>query len=392
VQNSNLVLTAEQRTSAGREPDGSAETLWGRMKGGMGDRVVRERPEGLAEKKGAGKKKRGGAADGEEAFDLPKRRKVGAGGRRLRSGCRVCRLLCRTFDRRAGCLAASAAAHRSCPPACLPPLHLLAGLQGAGGGMSVLDIDTAGFYRPRTKETREAYEALLSVIREQFGDQPADVLRGAADEVLASLKNDRTNDPSRKKEVDSLLGPVADEKFAQLVALGKLITDYAPTAEAVSAGGVGELGVDGGAGQARAGGPVLGGAVRQQASGVGLAAGDSTACWMAGAARGSLLLLMRRPSSFPPLQLAAADGEGALDEEIGVAVEFEDEDDEEEGDEELQEVVVSGRQRGGRGVRCCRQEQWSGSCRNAMSASLAGWGSGQLCMCSCLFVYQLPAG
>ena len=133
--------------------------------------------------------------------------------------------------------------------------------------MSVLDIDTAGFYRPRTKETREAYEALLSVIREQFGDQPADVLRGAA-----------------------------------------------------------------------------------------------------------------------------ADGEGALDEEIGVAVEFEDEDDEEEGDEELQEVVVSGRQRGGRGVRCCRQEQWSGSCRNAMSASLAGWGSGQLCMCSCLFVYQLPAG
>jgi hypothetical protein len=54
-----------------------------------------------------------------------------------------------------------------------------------------LDIDTAGLYRPRTKETREAYEALLSVIQGQFGDQPADVLRGAADEVLAALKNDR---------------------------------------------------------------------------------------------------------------------------------------------------------------------------------------------------------
>lgn len=58
--------------------------------------------------------------------------------------------------------------------------------------MSVLDIDTAGLYRPRTKETREAYEALLSVIQTQFGDQPADVLRGAADEVLAALKNDRS--------------------------------------------------------------------------------------------------------------------------------------------------------------------------------------------------------
>jgi hypothetical protein len=30
-----------------------------------------------------------------------------------------------------------------------------------------------------------------------------------------------------------LLGPVPDERFAQLVALGKLITDYAPD-EAVS--------------------------------------------------------------------------------------------------------------------------------------------------------------
>jgi hypothetical protein len=33
--------------------------------------------------------------------------------------------------------------------------------------------------------------------------------------------------------VDALLGVVADEKFAQLVALGKMITDYAPS-EAVS--------------------------------------------------------------------------------------------------------------------------------------------------------------
>ncbi|KAL4451451.1 hypothetical protein ABPG75_007113 [Micractinium tetrahymenae] len=175
--NSNLVLTAEQRTSAGREPDGSAESLWGRLKGQMGDRVTRERPEGLQKKPA---RKREGAEG--EAFDLPKRRKA-----------------------------------------------------GGGGGMSVLDIDTAGMYRPRTKETREAYEALLSVIREQFGDQPADVLRGAADEVLAVLKNDRMTDPARHKEVDSLLGPVEGAKFAQLVALGKLITDYASPEEAAIA-------------------------------------------------------------------------------------------------------------------------------------------------------------
>ena len=47
------------------------------MKGKMGDRVARERPEGLAERK----PKKREAGEG-EAFDLPKRRKVGVGGRR----------------------------------------------------------------------------------------------------------------------------------------------------------------------------------------------------------------------------------------------------------------------------------------------------------------------
>jgi pre-mRNA-splicing helicase BRR2 len=110
--------------------------------------------------------------------------------------------------------------------------------------MSVLDIETAGLYRPRTKETREAYEALLSVIQAQFGDQPQDVLRGAADEVLASLKNDRLKDPERHKEVDALLGAVPGERFAQLVALGKLITDFAPDEAAAAAAADGEGALD----------------------------------------------------------------------------------------------------------------------------------------------------
>ena len=137
----------------------------------------------------------------------------------------------------------------------------------AGGGLSVLEIDTAGFYRPKTKETREAYEALLSVISSQFTDTPQDVLRGAADEVLVSLKNDHMKDPDRHKEINALLGSIPDERFAQLVALGKLITDFVPEGEA-----------------------------------------------------------------------EAADGEGALDEELGVAVEFEDESEEEEEEDLVDEV------------------------------------------------------
>lgn len=74
----------------------------------------------------------------------------------------------------------------------------------------------AGFYRPRTKETRAAYEALLNTIHQQFGDQPQDVLRGAADEVLAVLKNDNLTDPARHKEISELLGPTTDDRFAEL--------------------------------------------------------------------------------------------------------------------------------------------------------------------------------
>ena len=65
------MLTAEQRTSVGKEPDGSAQTLWGNMAGRMGDRVERSRPEGGNDKK---KKKRENVDA--EGFAIPKKRRV----------------------------------------------------------------------------------------------------------------------------------------------------------------------------------------------------------------------------------------------------------------------------------------------------------------------------
>ncbi len=40
------------------------------------------------------------------------------------------------------------------------------------------------------------------------------------------LKNDRMKDKERKKEVEGLLGSLADERFALLVNLGKKISDW----------------------------------------------------------------------------------------------------------------------------------------------------------------------
>uniref|UniRef100_T1JH32 U5 small nuclear ribonucleoprotein 200 kDa helicase n=1 Tax=Strigamia maritima TaxID=126957 RepID=T1JH32_STRMM len=87
--------------------------------------------------------------------------------------------------------------------------------------------DTIGIsYRPKTQETRQTYDILLSVIQEALGDQPRDVLCGAADEVLAVLKNERLKDKERKTDVEAYIGTLADERFALLVNLGKKISDY----------------------------------------------------------------------------------------------------------------------------------------------------------------------
>lgn len=47
------------------------------------------------------------------------------------------------------------------------------------------------------------------------------------------LKNDRLRDKEKKKEIESLLGSVAEERFALLVNLGKKITDWGTHEERV---------------------------------------------------------------------------------------------------------------------------------------------------------------
>jgi hypothetical protein len=63
-----------------------------------------------------------------------------------------------------------------------------------------------------------------------------DILAGAADEVLATLKNEKLSSKEKKKETEAFLGPLAEERFALLVNLGKKITDFGhdPNAAKVS--------------------------------------------------------------------------------------------------------------------------------------------------------------
>ena len=81
--------------------------------------------------------------------------------------------------------------------------------------------------------------------------QPRDVLCGAADEVLATLKADHLKEKEKKKEISTLLGALDDEQFAMLAGLGRRITDYgadkggAVESELCACGDGGELGVGG---------------------------------------------------------------------------------------------------------------------------------------------------
>jgi pre-mRNA-splicing helicase BRR2 len=81
-------------------------------------------------------------------------------------------------------------------------------------------------YRPRTTETRETYELILSSVHRALGDQAQDIVRSAADTVLESLKNESMKDFDKKKEIEEVLGPISNESFSQLVNLSKKITDY----------------------------------------------------------------------------------------------------------------------------------------------------------------------
>ena len=106
-----------------------------------------------------------------------------------------------------------------------------------GGGESVLGGQDFGLYKPKTRETRAAYEGLLSVLQSVFGDQPQDVMRGAADEVLAALKEEGKTEREKQKNVEALMGEVTPERFAQITAIGKLITDFSITGEGVDGEG-----------------------------------------------------------------------------------------------------------------------------------------------------------
>ncbi|KAK9676154.1 hypothetical protein RND81_11G058200 [Saponaria officinalis] len=180
--NASLVLTTDSRPRDTHEPTGEPESLYGKIDPkSFGDRAARGRPPELDEKLKKSKKKS---------------REAGADAGGVRQGKRR-----RVKEE------------------------------------SVLTVIDEGVYKPKTKETSAAFEAMLNIVQGALGGQEPGILQGAADEILATLKDDTIKGPDKKKVIEKLLG--TGEVFDSLAALGKKITDYQEGGDAgqVSANG-----------------------------------------------------------------------------------------------------------------------------------------------------------
>lgn len=95
-------------------------------------------------------------------------------------------------------------------------------------GLSIAEADTMAYiyYKPTKPETKMIYESLLTHIQRAIGDQPRDILCGAADEVLKAIRNQNSVEAMRRNETESLIGKLNDEKFAKITDLCRRLTDY----------------------------------------------------------------------------------------------------------------------------------------------------------------------
>lgn len=101
-------------------------------------------------------------------------------------------------------------------------------LSRGGGVLTSAEALVEGLrYRPRTQTTRATFDLILTIVANNLGDVPQEVVRSAADAALEYLKDEDLKDFDKKKEIDDLLGISLNPKeFNELVNLGKKITDY----------------------------------------------------------------------------------------------------------------------------------------------------------------------
>lgn len=166
--NSNLVLEAE-RDKRGRRDEGSAEveTLFGKLDGiKMGDKSVR---------------KSDNLGDSEDK--ILKRAKIGVDDN----------------------------------------THLYKPIKSNAG---IVETHEVAGYKPKTRDTKACYEEILYILHSYLGDQPSDIMKGAADEVISIIKSDSTKDTLKMNEISKIIGRLSNEGYSKLVNLSNKLIDF----------------------------------------------------------------------------------------------------------------------------------------------------------------------
>mmetsp|Transcript_31856 Transcript_31856/g.77625 ORF Transcript_31856/g.77625 Transcript_31856/m.77625 type:complete len:2179 (-) Transcript_31856:255-6791(-) len=100
--------------------------------------------------------------------------------------------------------------------------------------INVLNAEVDAVYRPQTRDTKQAYEVLLTLIQKEMGDKPHDVLQSAADEVLAILKEENARKKEQRRDLEKLFGRTKgldDERFGRFINVTNKISDYSAVTE-----------------------------------------------------------------------------------------------------------------------------------------------------------------
>ena len=101
---------------------------------------------------------------------------------------------------------------------------------GKSGGKAASQSDdtfSGPGYRPKTKETKAAYEKLLTSIQVCLGDVSQDILRAGAEECLAILKGDEYLNTQRI-EIKKFLGNMSDATYQNICSCADRINDFSP--------------------------------------------------------------------------------------------------------------------------------------------------------------------
>ncbi|SPJ08848.1 pre-mRNA-splicing helicase BRR2, putative [Plasmodium sp. DRC-Itaito] len=90
-----------------------------------------------------------------------------------------------------------------------------------------VNIEDIFLYKPTTKYTEDIYTKLMSKIRYLLGDNTGDIINSACNEILYILKNEEFNNEQKKKQVESQLEiNISDDVFIEINNLSKEIYDF----------------------------------------------------------------------------------------------------------------------------------------------------------------------